>query len=107
MLSLVLDFEDALANEDYRQVGEILHESWLLKRSLTPDITYPDLDSAYEAGLKSGAYGGKLLGAGGGGFLMFIAHEDKHHKLEATLAVFELQKWSYFPYGSQVVFNGV
>jgi D-glycero-alpha-D-manno-heptose-7-phosphate kinase len=64
--------------------GQLLHESWMLKRSLS-DISLPEIDEAYEAGLKAGAAGGKLLGAGQGGFLLFIAKPEYHETIQAAL----------------------
>ena len=64
--------------------GELLHESWMLKRCLS-DVSLPAIDDAYEAGLKAGASGGKLLGAGQGGFLLFIAKPEHHDRIQAAL----------------------
>ena len=59
-------------NRDLCEFGSLLHEGWNLKRSLTGKISNPHLDEIYEAGLSAGALGGKLLGAGGGGFMLFL-----------------------------------
>jgi D-glycero-alpha-D-manno-heptose-7-phosphate kinase len=64
--------------------GELLHESWMLKRSLS-SVSLPEIDEAYEIGLKAGATGGKLLGAGQGGFLLFIAKPCDHPRIQAAL----------------------
>jgi D-glycero-alpha-D-manno-heptose-7-phosphate kinase len=64
--------------------GELLHESWMLKRSLS-DVSLPEIDEAYAAGLNAGASGGKLLGAGQGGFLLFIAKPEYHERIQAAL----------------------
>src|ERR1035437_3279396 len=53
------------------QFGELLHENWMDKKSLTGDLSNPEFDVMYEFALKNGAIGGKLLGAGGGGFFLF------------------------------------
>jgi D-glycero-alpha-D-manno-heptose-7-phosphate kinase len=55
-----------------RELGELLHDSWRLKRELADSITNPQIDEMYEAGRAAGAVGGKLLGAGGGGFMIFL-----------------------------------
>ena len=60
-------------------LGKLMHESWKLKRSLSAKISTPKIDEIYETGIKAGAIGGKILGAGGGGFILFFA-EPKHHK---------------------------
>ncbi len=65
--------------------GEILHESWMLKRSLTSEISSSAIDDWYERARGAGAIGGKILGAGGGGFLLFFAPPDRHEKIAWTL----------------------
>ena len=55
-------------NTSILEVGKLLHESWLLKRELSNSVTNPKIDSIYQSGLDAGATGGKILGAGGGGF---------------------------------------
>jgi D-glycero-alpha-D-manno-heptose-7-phosphate kinase len=59
-------------NRPIRDFGSLLHESWKLKKSLTDRISNPHIDEIYQAGLEAGAIGGKLLGAGGGGFMLFF-----------------------------------
>jgi D-glycero-alpha-D-manno-heptose-7-phosphate kinase len=66
------DMKDALMNGDVKTMGELLHESWLEKKNL-PGVTRPEIDRLYQAGMDAGAYGGKLCGAGGGGFLFFMS----------------------------------
>jgi D-glycero-alpha-D-manno-heptose-7-phosphate kinase len=85
------------------QFGELLHESWMLKRSLS-DISLPEIDDAYEAGLKAGAAGGKLLGAGQGGFLLFIAKPEYHENIQAALPRMLPLKVGINAPGSRVVF---
>jgi D-glycero-alpha-D-manno-heptose-7-phosphate kinase len=60
-----------LSNRNLDQLGSLLHSAWMAKRSLCPDLTNASIDSTYAAGLVAGATGGKLLGAGGGGFMLF------------------------------------
>ena len=85
------------------QVGELLHESWILKRSLS-DISLPAIDEAYEAGLKAGASGGKLLGAGQGGFLLLIAKPENHDRIQAALPGMMPLKVGINAPGSRVIF---
>jgi len=71
---------------DLAGFGRILHQGWTLKRSITGEISSPEIDSLYQRGLDAGAIGGKLLGAGGGGFLLFYAEPEYHAALTAELA---------------------
>jgi D-glycero-alpha-D-manno-heptose-7-phosphate kinase len=83
--------------------GELLHESWCLKRQLA-EISLPLIDEAYEAGLRAGASGGKLLGAGQGGFLLFIATPACHGRIRAALpGMLSMQVGINAP-GSRVIF---
>lgn len=66
-------------------LGEILHEGWMLKKSLTEEISNPRIDHYYGLALKNGALGGKLLGAGGGGFLLFYVKPSKKGSLRRAL----------------------
>jgi len=86
MSSLAEDGASCLADEriPITDFGELLHDSWMLKRSLS-DLSLPLIDQAYEAGLRAGASGGKLLGAGQGGFLLFIAKPEHHERIQQAL----------------------
>ena len=65
-------------NRDIRDFGKLLHEAWLLKKSLTDKISIPETDHIYERAGRAGALGGKLLGAGGGGFMiLFVPPENQ------------------------------
>lgn len=68
------------------ELGRLLHESWRLKRSLADAVSTPEIDEIYEAGRQAGALGGKLLGAGGGGFLLFFVEPEKRAALRQRLA---------------------
>ena len=71
MVSMVQDGETSLLGGKFEHFGELLHESWLLKKSLASKISNHQIEEAYEAARSAGAWGGKLLGAGGGGFMLF------------------------------------
>lgn len=66
----------SLQSGDFSTFGKLLDESWQLKKTLATGISDSGINQWYESAMKAGAYGGKLLGAGGGGFLMFIVPED-------------------------------
>ena len=67
----VREAEKALRNNDLNDFGKLLHESWLEKKSLSSYISSPSIDEIYNSAVNKGALGGKLLGAGGGGFFLF------------------------------------
>lgn len=73
------------ANQSLDRFGELLNEQWKIKRSLTNKITNIKIDEIYDAGIKAGALGGKLLGAGGGGFMLFYVPEEKHNAVKNVL----------------------
>lgn len=66
-------------------IGSLLNESWNLKKTFASKITNPIIDKAYSLAMKNGAIGGKLLGAGGGGFLFFISNPSNHNIIESKL----------------------
>jgi D-glycero-alpha-D-manno-heptose-7-phosphate kinase len=68
-----------------RELGEMLHDSWRLKRELADSVSNSQIDEIYEAGRSAGAIGGKLLGAGGGGFMVFFVEPDRREKLRERL----------------------
>ena len=69
-----------------RSLGELLHESWCLKRELAESVSTPTVDDIYDAARRAGATGGKLLGAGGGGFIMFLVESDRRQQVRQRLA---------------------
>lgn len=80
MLQMVPEAVGVLRKGDFDTFGRMLHETWKLKRSLTTSISTSAIDRIYDDALRAGALGGKLLGAGGAGFMVFVvppAHQDK------------------------------
>src|SRR3990167_6827310 len=86
MLQMVQEGVSILSGDrDIADFGELLHEAWMVKRSLTSKITTPMIDDIYESARGAGALGGKLLGAGGGGFMLFFARPETHPQIRAAL----------------------
>jgi len=83
--NIALKMKDELNENNIENFGEMLHQSWLLKKELASGISNPDIDSIYERGLRAGAEGGKVLGAGGGGFILFYCEPDKQDLLKKEL----------------------
>ena len=90
MTDLVYDARRALNRENLDEIGHILHTNWILKRSLASKISNPVIDKYYETALSNGALGGKLLGAGSGGFLLFYCPKEKQSQLRAALDLVEM-----------------
>ncbi len=84
--------------------GEIIHEGWMLKKSLTRGITTDAIDDWYARARKAGAVGGKLLGAGAGGFLLFIAPRERHDAIAAALSELRRMEFRFEPQGSRIIF---
>ena len=74
-----LGFDSKLALEtgDVDCFGQIMHEHWIRKKSRSDNMTNKKIDEVYDIALRNGAIGGKLVGAGGGGFLLFLANDPK------------------------------
>lgn len=87
-------------------MGDVLNEGWRLKRTLASGISNPILEEYYETALKAGATGGKLLGAGGGGFLLFYVPEASQKHVRESLKLPEIP-WSFDRQGSTVIYVGI
>ena len=105
MCGLARDMKEALENNDISSFGKILDEGWQLKKELASGIANPAIDEAYETAMKNGALGGKLLGAGGGGFLLFYCEEEKQDKLKKAIGLRELD-FSFERDGTSVIYIG-
>lgn len=91
-------------NSDIRDFGRLLHESWLLKRSLTDKITTPVIDEIYADARNAGALGGKILGAGGGGFMLFFAPPAKQPAVRRALRRLLHVPFKFEHSGSTIIF---
>ncbi|MBI4370256.1 MAG: kinase [Elusimicrobia bacterium] len=89
---------------DIKDFGRLLNENWKIKRSLTSRISTPQIDQIYETALRAGALGGKLLGAGGGGFMLLFASPDRHRKIREQLNQYMYVPFSFEDGGSQIIF---
>lgn len=86
MVDLVNEANNLLAkNAPSREFGLLLNKQWKLKKKTLPAITNQHIDNIYEVGMRAGAYGGKLLGAGGGGFMLFFVEPELQKQLKSAL----------------------
>ena len=84
--------------------GPMLHEAWQAKRLVGSGVTNSMIDEAYQAAMKAGAEGGKILGAGGGGFLMFLAPAECHDAIRKALHPLRETPFTFAPQGSSIIF---
>ncbi len=105
MCSLAEQMRKSLQNGDYSVFGEILHEGWQLKKELARGISNPAINELYTLALCHGAVGGKLLGAGGGGFLLFYCPEERQDELQSALPLKRFD-FSFERNGTSVVYIG-
>jgi D-glycero-alpha-D-manno-heptose-7-phosphate kinase len=99
MVDLAEQFENNLKNKDLRNFGEMLDYSWQLKKQVSNDISNLELDEIYEVAKSCGAKGGKILGAGGGGFMLLFADPKSQIKIKEKLSICK-------PFNFNFEFNG-
>jgi D-glycero-alpha-D-manno-heptose-7-phosphate kinase len=104
MVELTFYLKKELESGDVENFGSILNENWQLKSQLTSSITDPQIDEWYRKGIRAGATGGKLLGAGNGGFIMFYAPPESHQSIKASLGGLKPIKFGFDRNGAQIVF---
>jgi len=89
---------------DLDDFGRMLHESWLIKKSLSSQVSTSQIDAIYDTALKNGAIGGKLLGAGGGGFLLFYVKPEQKDTLKQKLTHLLDVPFRFDTLGSQIIY---
>lgn len=104
MRDLAGEMRGVMGSSDLTEFGRLLHEGWELKRSLGFGITNPGVDAWYAAARANGALGGKLLGAGGGGFLFVLAPPDRHEAIREAVGRPRELPFKVDRRGSRVIF---
>jgi len=104
MTQMARDLRVVLGDNDLDAFGEILHEAWMLKRGMASGISSGQIDDWYDRARKAGALGGKILGAGGGGFLLVYAHPEHHPAIKAALPELEEMPFRFEPQGSKIIY---
>ena len=104
MVSLVGDLRNSLYSGNLTDFGRILNENWQLKRQLASHITNREVDEIYNMGLSAGAQGGKLLGAGGGGFMLFYCEKSLQSRLIEKLKPLRTFDFDFEREGSKLIY---
>jgi D-glycero-alpha-D-manno-heptose-7-phosphate kinase len=102
MRDLAQELRERLGAGDAGSVGRLLHENWVLKRGVSSGISDSQIDEWYERALAAGATGGKILGAGAGGFLLVFAAPDRHAGVRAALREMREVPLRFAAHGTQV-----
>lgn len=105
MLELVDEAQKVLtSNGDLNDFGRLLDHTWKLKRGITSKISTDSIDALYQKAVDAGALGGKLLGAGGGGFLLFYVEEDRREAVRKALADLLYVPFAFENDGTRVIY---
>lgn len=104
MVKLAHEMRDELQRNNVAAFGEMLHANWELKRRLTAHVSTDQIDDWYRRARQAGAVGGKLLGAGSGGFLMFFAPPEQHDAIARELKELRRVSFGFEPQGSKIIF---
>ncbi len=105
LVRLAYQFRDDITEDNVEFFGEMLHESWMLKRQLASGVSSSMIDLVYEKARSAGAIGGKILGAGGGGFLLVTAPAERHAAIVKALGQLRLVPMHFERQGSLIVFS--
>ena len=104
MVALVPELRHSLYDGQLNEFGKILHESWQLKTKLASRISNEVIEDVYKTARTAGAIGGKLLGAGGGGFFLFYCEKQNHQRLRDALYGLKEMPFSFDNEGSKVIY---
>jgi D-glycero-alpha-D-manno-heptose-7-phosphate kinase len=106
MVAMVDPFIEGLTNGDFEVCGRLLKEGWEHKRQLSSLVCEDFIDLCYKRAMKKGAYGGKVLGAGGGGFLLFMAPPDAHAGIRSALSELRELDFGFDFSGTKIIHVG-
>lgn len=104
MVDMAYELKDTLEHNQIDDFGRILNEGWLLKRSLASSISNKLIDTLYNQGMDAGALGGKLLGAGGAGFMLFYCPKDRQSVFRHQMAEYMEMPFRFENYGSKIIY---
>lgn len=106
MLALVDEAEGILCNKNasLNEFGKLLDTTWKLKRGIGAKVSNGSIDELYASAIKAGALGGKLLGAGGGGFLLFYCEKEKQNELKKAMEQLMIVPFNFENEGTQILY---
>ncbi len=105
MKSLVFEAEKMLSEGNADDFGRLLDHTWILKRSLSDSISNSTIDEIYKKAKEKGALGGKLLGAGGGGFLLLYVPAERQEEVKQSLNMLKYVPFSFENIGTKIIYN--
>jgi len=105
MKNLVSELRKYIERGDFDILGDFLDQGWRMKRSLLKEISNPEIDEMYEKAKKAGALGGKLCGAGGGGFLLLYVPRENQNRVRRALKNYREMPFMLDRCGSRIIFN--
>jgi D-glycero-alpha-D-manno-heptose-7-phosphate kinase len=98
-------FQSFLEKGEFERAGEILNQNWLMKKQLSSGISNPEIEKMYNLAMGAGAFGCKILGAGGGGFLLVMAPPEKHPIIKEAFINYKLIPFNFSEAGSRIIFK--
>lgn len=104
MVDMAYELKSVLQNNQIDDFGRILHEGWLLKQSISAGISNENISNLYDKGLEAGALGGKLLGAGGSGFILFYCPKEKQADFRSSMAQYKELPFKFDNTGSKIIY---
>ena len=104
MQDLVIEAESVLFSDNIYRFASLLNDQWMIKKEMEESISNSDIDDIYKKGIKAGAVGGKLLGAGGGGFILFLTPPERHEHVRNALQLKEVPV-DFEHLGSQIIYH--
>ena len=105
MKGLALRAREAIIDGAFNDFGELMHDGWELKRKLASKITNPEIDEIYHAARQAGAIGGKISGAGGGGFLLLYCPKERQDEVRIALSGLRELPFRFETNGSKVILD--
>jgi len=105
MVALAYDMKNLIESNNAESFGELLDYNWQLKKQISDGISDTQIDNWYKKGISLGATGGKLLGAGNGGFIIFSAPPERHEAIERGLKDLRRVSFPFSNFGSEIIFT--